>query len=691
MQIRKIDPSRASEECFVSNPLLDFSREPRFDAIQPEHIGPAIDSLLAQASAAVAVAETASPATWETVVIPLEDATERLWRGWGIVSHLHAVVNTPELRTAYNANLAKITRFSSELTQNLALYRQYKALRSSSKWPLYSQARRRSIELALRDFQLGGAELDAKGRARLAQIQQDISAISARFSQNVLDATDAWSCHLDSVEQLAGLAPEAIAAAQDAAAAEGRKGWKLTLQMPCYIAVMTQASNRDLREKLYRAYVVRCSDQGDDPTVDNSTLIDQLLALRAELAHLLGFPSYAAYSLAAKMAESPQHVINFLNDLALRARPYALRDRDELDQFASDHLGIAKLEAWDLAYAAEKLKQSRFGFSEQEVKQYFTLPHVLAGLFATIHSLYGVRVVADSADVWHPDVQFYRIEDDAGCCIGQFYCDLFAREGKRGGAWMDDCRQRRRTSQGVQTPIAFVVCNFGAGKNGEPATLRHDDVITLYHEMGHALHQLMTQVDELAVAGINGVEWDAVELPSQFMENFCWEWSRVQAMTCHVTSGQSLPYTLFERMRNGKNFHSGSKMLRQIEFALFDMHLHNRPDPTGESVMDVLERVRHTLAVRHPPAWSRFPHQFSHIFAGGYAAGYYSYKWAEVLSADAYAAFEENTASIRQTGQRFLEEILQQGGSRSAHENFCAFRGREPTIEALLRHNGMTG
>lgn len=672
----------------MSNPLLDFSSAPRFDAVTTEQIGPAIDQLLSQAYAAMKVAETASLLSWDYIVTPLENATERLWRAWGVVGHLHAVVNTPTLRDAYNDNLAKITRFSSELTQNLRLYQQYKALRNSAEWSSYSTQRRQSLTLALRDFQLGGAELDEQGRTRLSQIHQEISSLSARFGQNLLDATDHWSYFVESSTQLAGLSAEVIAAAKHAASSEGRSGWKLTLQPPCYTAVMIEADDRLLREKMYRAYAVRCSDQADDLTNDNSAVIDRLLVLRADLAHLLGFPTYAAYSLATKMANSPRHVTDFLIDLAQRAKPYALHDCQELDQFAREHLGITQLEPWDLAYAAEKLKQARFGFSEQEVKQYFTLPRVLSGLFATIGDLYGVHVVSDKTAVWQADVQFFRIEDHNGQCIGQFYLDLFAREGKRGGAWMDDCRQRRRTPDGIQTPIAIVVCNFGAGHNGEPATLRHEDVITLFHEMGHALHQLMTRVEELAVSGINGVEWDAVELPSQFMENFCWDWSRVQAMTGHIKTGLPLPFALFERMRASKNFHSGTKILRQIEFALFDMRLHDRPVPNDESFMDVLNHVRQEVAVRKPPSWSRFPHQFSHIFAGGYAAGYYSYKWAEVLSADAYAAFEE-AADINTIGRRFLAEILAQGGSRSAQENFRAFRGRAPNIDALLRHNGM--
>ena len=670
------------------NPLLDFSGLPRFDAISPEHIGPAIDALLAQAEAAVKAAEAVVPVTWEGFVAPLEDATERLWRAWGQVGHLQAVVNTPQLRQAYNDNLPRVTRFGSALGQNLALFAQYRALAASPEFAGSDPVRRKVVDNALRDFRLGGAELDEAAKARFSAVQEELAALSAKFSQNVLDATDAFALYLEDEARLSGLPADVVATARAAAQDEGKPGWKLSLQMPCYLPVQTYADDRALRQALYRANGVRASESGP-AELDNSGLIGRILALRAEQAALLGFSGYAQYSLATKMAQSADEVLEFLRDLAGRALPFARRDRAELEAFARDELGLDELQPWDLAYAAEKLKQARYSYSGQEVKRYFTEARVLAGLFDVIGSLYRVQVREDRAPVWHPDVRFYRVEDADGQLLGQFYLDLYAREGKRGGAWMDDCRNRRVTVAGTQTPLVYLVCNFGRGVDGKPATFSHDEVTTLFHEMGHGLHQLLTAIGELPVAGINGVEWDAVELPSQFMENFCWEWERVQAMTAHVDSGEPLPRALFEKMLAAKNFHSGMATVRQLEFALFDMELHSRFDPESDSVMQLLERVREEVAVNRAPDWHRFPHQFSHIFAGGYAAGYYSYKWAEVLSADAYAAFEEAPERLAQTGERFLREVLSRGGSRSALENFTAFRGRGPSLDALLRHNGM--
>ncbi|MBD9369610.1 M3 family metallopeptidase [Xanthomonas sp. XNM01] len=672
----------------MTNPLLDFSGLPRFDAITPEHIGPAIDQLLAEAEAAVAQAESVSPVGWETFVVPLEDATERLWRAWGLVGHLQAVVNTPALREAYNANLPKVSRFGSAIGQNLALYAQYKALRASAEWDGYDAVRRKVVENALRDFRLGGAELDDAQKVRFSEIQEELSSLGAKFSENVLDATDAYSHYVDDAAQLSGLPDDVIVAARARAEKEGRDGWLLSLQMPCYLPVQMLADDRALRERLYRANGLRASEVGPEAQ-DNGPLIERLLALRAELAALLGFEHYAGYSLETKMAQSADEALAFLRDLATRALPHARRDRAELEAFARDQLGLDTLEPWDLSWAGEKLKQARYSFSEQEVKRYFTEPRVLDGLFGLIHDLYGVRVEADTAPVWHEDVRFYRLVDADGALVGQFYLDLYAREGKRGGAWMNDCRNRRDRADGVQTPLVYLVCNFGRGVDDRPATFSHNEVTTLFHEMGHGLHQLLTRIGELPVAGINGVEWDAVELPSQFMENFCWEWARLQAMTAHVDDGSTLPRALYEKMLAAKNYQSGMFTVRQLEFALFDMELHSRFDPQQDSVLQLLERIRDEVAVNRAPAWHRFPHQFSHIFAGGYAAGYYSYKWAEVLSADAYAAFEETPDQLAQTGARFLAEVLSRGGSRSALENFTAFRGRAPRIDALLRHGGM--
>jgi oligopeptidase A len=675
------------------NPLLDFSGLPRFDTIRPEHVGPAIDTLLAEAEAAVKHAETVSPVTWDSFVVPLDDATEKLWRAWGQVNHLQGVLNSPELRKAYNDNLPRITRFSSAIGQNLALFSQYRALAEATDPATLDAARAKTLDNALRDFRLGGAELPDAQKARFAAVREELASLSAKFSENVLDATDEYEFWIKDKQHLSGLPAEVIAACRAAAKAEGEPGWKFTLQMPCYLPVLTYADDRPLRETLYRAYAVRASETGDEK-LDNSPLIGKILALRTELAQLLGFASYGEYSLATKMAQSPAEVMDFLRDLARRALPHAKQDRAELEAFARDELGMDTVEPWDVAYVSEKLKQARYSFSAQEVKQYFTEDAVLGGLFGVIKSLYGVDVVADTAPVWHPDVRFYRLQNADGALVGQFYLDLYAREGKRGGAWMDDCRNRRDRADGgqaraVQTPLVYLVCNFGKGVDGTPATFTHNDVTTLFHEMGHGLHQLLTEVGELSVAGINGVEWDAVELPSQFMENFCWEWERVQGMTRHVQSGEPLPRALFDRMVAARNFQSGMQTVRQLEFALFDMELHSRFDPTQDSVLALLERVRDEVAVNRPPAWHRFPHSFSHIFAGGYGAGYYSYKWAEVLSADAYAAFEEAPDQLADTGARFRAEILSRGGSRSALENFTAFRGRAPNIDALLRHSGM--
>ncbi|SEL46971.1 oligopeptidase A Metallo peptidase. MEROPS family M03A [Pseudoxanthomonas sp. GM95] len=670
------------------NPLLDFSGLPQFDAIRPEHVGPAIEALLADAEAAVKQAETVTPVTWDSFVVPLDDATEKLWRAWGQVNHLQGVVNSPELRKAYNDNLPKVTRFGSALGQNLALFSQYRALAEATDLAALDTARAKTLDNALRDFRLGGAELPDEQKARFAAVREELASLSAKFSENVLDATDEYEFWIKDKQHLSGLPADVIAACRAAAKAEGEPGWKFTLQMPCYLPVLTYADDRPLRETLYQAYAVRASEAGDEK-LDNSPLITQILALRAELAQLLGFASYGEYSLATKMAQSPAEVLGFLRDLATRALPHARQDRAELEAFARDELGLDTVEPWDVAYVGEKLKQARYSFSAQEVKQYFTEDAVLGGLFGVIKSLYGVDVVADSAPVWHPDVRFYRLQNADGALVGQFYLDLYAREGKRGGAWMDDCRNRRHRADGEQTPLVYLVCNFGKGVDGTPATFTHSDVTTLFHEMGHGLHQLLTEVGELSVAGINGVEWDAVELPSQFMENFCWEWARVQGMTRHVETGEPLPRALFDKMIAAKNFQSGMQTVHQLEFALFDMELHSGFDPAQDSVLALLERVRDEVAVNRPPAWHRFPHSFSHIFAGGYGAGYYSYKWAEVLSADAYAAFEEAPDQLAETGARFRAEILSRGGSRSALENFTAFRGREPNIDALLRHHGM--
>ncbi|KMN81678.1 oligopeptidase A [Chromobacterium sp. LK11] len=670
------------------NPLLDFSGLTRFAEIKPEHISPAIDELLSAARAAVKrlTAEQGAP-SWESFVDPLTDATEHLGRAWGVVGHLNAVVNTPELREAYNANIPRISEFWTEMGQNLDLFARFKALAASPEHADYSAARKKIVSNDLRDFRLSGAELPQAEKERFAAIQTRLAELSAKFEQNVLDATDAFSLYIEDKAELAGVPEDSLELFAAAAAGDDKSGYKITLQFPFYFPVLQYADNRALREKLYQANVQRASEFGPAER-DNSPIIREKLQLAREEAQLLDFANFAELSLFTKMAESPEQVIAFLRDLAARAKPFAIKDRQELEAFAAAELGLAKLEAWDLAYAAEKLRVARYAFSEQEVKQYFPESKVLPGLFGVVSTLFGVEVRPSSAPVWHPDVRFFDIHKD-GQLVGSFYFDLYARDGKRSGAWMDDARGRRSKSGQVQTPIAYLTCNFTRPVGDKPALFTHDEVITLFHEFGHGLHHMLTRVDELGVAGINGVEWDAVELPSQFLENFAWEWDVVQDMTRHVDSGAALPRELFDKMLAAKNFQSGMATVRQLEFALFDLQLYSVFDADKGDWLALLEEVRREVAVNFPPAYNRFPNSFSHIFAGGYSAGYYSYKWAEVLSADAYAAFEEAGGANPDTGKRFWDEILAVGGSRPALESFRAFRGRDPQIDALLRHSGM--
>ncbi|MDO8347727.1 MAG: M3 family metallopeptidase [Rugosibacter sp.] len=680
------------------NPLLDFSGLPRFDTVAPEHVAPAIRQLLDENRTLVAqLIASETPVAWETFVQPLIDANERLSRAWGVVGHLHSVNDVPPWREAYNALLPEVSSFYAELGQNLALFSKYQALAASAGFAALSPTRRKIISNELRDFRLSGAELAEEQKPRFKAIQEELSALAAKFSENVLDATNAHAEWIedDGEAALAGLPDDVRAAARHAAEKENRPGWKFTLHAPSYIPVLQYADNREVRARMYRAYATRASEFGKAEW-DNGPLIDRILALRAEEARMLGYANFAEVSLAAKMAESPAQVADFLRDLAHKARPFAERDLEELRAFAQAELGLAAMESWDMAWASEKLRQARYSFSDDEVKQYFPEDKVLAGLFLVIESLYNVRLLPDTAPVWESTVRFFRIER-AGELIGQFYVDLYARETKRGGAWMDEAVTRRTTGAefSLQTPVAYLNCNFPAPVGGKPATFSHDDVITLFHECGHGLHHLLTLVDELPVSGIHGVEWDAVELPSQFMENFCWEWDVLCGMTTHVDSGAPLPRALYDKMLAAKNFQSGLQMLRQLEFSLFDLRLHWDFIPGGgASVLQLLAEVRRETAVIIPPQWNRFPNSFSHIFAGGYAAGYYSYKWAEVLSADAYAAFEEaarqsDSTLDAATGERFWREILAVGGSRSALESFKAFRGREPRPDALLRHSGM--
>ena len=674
----------------MTNPLLAPVALPLFDQIQPEHVSPAMDALLARAETALAeVTQDSFAANWTDISRVLDVATENLSRAWGAVSHLNSVADTPELRAAYNAALPRVTEFWTRLGADERLYAKYKAINVSSLNPEQRQAHKNAV----RNFVLSGAELQGQDRVRFAEIQERLAELSQKFSENALDATEAFA-HYAQEGELAGVPQDVIDTALALAQAEGQSGYKLTLKMPSYLPVMQFAHSSALRETLYRAYNTRASDQspGEHSRFDNSAIMAEILALRLEESRLLGYQNFGEVSVVAKMADSPEQVISFLRDLACRARPYAEKDVADLRAFAAEHLNLNNPQPWDYAYIGEKLKEARYAFSEQEVKQYFTAPKVLEGLFKIVETLFDVHLAKDTAPVWKPEVQFYRIER-AGQLIGQFYLDQPARTGKRGGAWMDDVRARwlRPDTGQLQTPVAHLVCNFAEGVAGKPALLTHDDVTTLFHEFGHGLHHMLTQVNERDVSGISGVEWDAVELPSQFMENFCWEWDVLKHMTAHVDTGEPLPRALFDKMMAAKNFQSGMQTLRQVEFSLFDMLLHTQGDD-NKDVMALLAEVRAEVAVIQAPPYSRPAHTFSHIFSGGYAAGYYSYKWAEVLSADAYAAFEESASGAAanvETGRKYREAILEAGGSRPAMESFKAFRGREPSIDALMRHQGM--
>ncbi|WP_411879942.1 M3 family metallopeptidase [Polaromonas sp. YR568] len=685
----------------MTNPLLDFSDLPLFDRIQPEHVGPAVDELMAKAETALeTVTAPDFPASWTGISGVLDVATENLGRAWGAVSHLNSVADTPELRAAYNAALPRVTEFWTRLGADERLYAKYKAIDVSN----LNAEQRQAHKNAIRNFVLSGAELQGADRERFAQIQERQAELSQKFSENALDATDAFAYYATEAE-IAGIPADVLQTARTQAEAEGKAGYRLSLKMPSYLPVMQFAVSSKLRESLYKAYTTRASDQAapEFSKFDNSAIMKEILALRLEEAKLLGYNNFGEVSVVAKMAKSPDEVIAFLRDLARRARPYAEKDVADLRAFAASQLNLADIQPWDYAYVGEKLKEARYAFSEQEVKQYFTAPKVLAGLFKIVETLFEVAIRKDSAPVWKPGVEFYRIER-GGELVGQFYLDQPARTGKRGGAWMDDVRARwlRPDTGKLQTPVAHLVCNFADGVGGKPALLTHDDVTTLFHEFGHGLHHMLTQVNERDVSGISGVEWDAVELPSQFMENFCWEWDVLKHMTAHVDTGAPLPRALFDKMLAAKNFQSGMQTLRQVEFSLFDMLLHTSHNPADE-LMGLLAEVRKEVAVIPSPAYSRTAHTFSHIFSGGYAAGYYSYKWAEVLSADAYAAFEETataspspagddagkTTVTVETGRKYRKAILEAGGSRPAMESFKAFRGREPSIDALLRHQGM--
>jgi oligopeptidase A len=672
------------------NPLLACAERPDYSAIRPEHVSPAISELLAQAEAALKRAVGPEVAAdYDAMAAVLETAVERLNAAWGHVSFLQSVADTPALRAAHAENLPRVVDFHTRLGADAGLYAKYKAIASGPGAAQLSPARRKALADALRDFVLGGAELQGAARERFAAVQDRMAALSQTFGDHVLDATDAFALVVPE-SRLAGVPADVVAAARERARAAGVEGCQLTLQIPCYLPVLQYAEDRALREAMFRAYSTRASELGAAEH-DNSAIVRELVQLRQEEAALLGLPTYAHLSLVPKMARSPEEVLAFLRDLARRARPHADRELHELQAFAASHLGIADLQAWDRPFVAERLKQQRYAFSSAELKQYFTLPRVLQGLFRLVETLFGVALREDQAPVWHDSVRFYRVWRGSEP-VAAFYLDLLARPGKGSGAWMSDARQRwRRPDGALQLPVAHLVCNFAAPVGDRPTLLTHDDVITLFHEFGHGLHHMLTQVDELAVAGIAGVEWDACELPSQFMENFCWEWEVLQRLTAHVDSGEPLPRELFDRLTAARHFQNGLRMVRHCEYALFDMRLHLEQGH-AEAPVDALALAR-TVAAEvapvAPPDFARYPHSFSHLFDGGYAAGYYGYAWAEVLSADAYSAFEEAGVFDAATGERFRCSILETGGSRPALESFQAFRGREPAIDALLRHQGL--
>ena len=677
----------------MSNPLLENPVLPQFSSIQAAHVEPAIEELLQQCRQHLeAVVKTASDAgpNWDNLVAPLEEQDDRLGKAWSPVGHLNAVMNSEALREAYTNSLSKLTAYSTEVGQNQELFNAYQALADSSQYQALSTAQQQAVEHALRNFRLAGVDLPEQEKRRFSELKQRLSELSTQFSNNVLDATQGWFKHINTEADLAGMPDNAIALAKQAAEQKQLEGYVVTLDIPSYLAVMTHADNRALREEIYTAYCTRASDQG--PTAgqwDNAPLIDEILKLRHEMAQLLGFNNYAERSLATKMAEDCDQVESFLVELAEKSRAVAEQDLQELKDFAEKNGGPNDFQAWDQAYYSEKLQQQKFAISQEELRPYFPADRVVKGMFDVVSRLFGIEIETAKTDLWHSDVQFFSIAKDDQV-IANFYLDLYARENKRGGAWMDECRVRRQSGGQLQLPVAYLTCNFTPAIGDKPALLTHNEVVTLFHEFGHGLHHMLTQIDVAAVSGINGVAWDAVELPSQFLENWCWEASVIPMISGHYETGEPLPEELLNNLLAAKNFQSAMQMLRQIEFALFDFRLHRNYNPGRPvAVQEQLDQVRDQVAVIKPPAFNRFQNGFSHIFAGGYAAGYYSYKWAEVLSSDAFSRFEEEGVFNLDTGQSFLQEILQQGGSKDAMTLFKNFRGREPSIDALLRHSGI--
>ena len=680
----------------MENPLLDFTGLPRFAEIEPHHVEPALDALLAENRAQIKkLATQSNRADWKNFAVPLVLIEERLDRLWATVSHLNAVCDSEDLRRAYEAALEKRTTYQTEVSQNRDLFTGFKRINESGELDRLDLAKQKTVSNAIRDFRLGGVELEGTARQRFAEIATELAAFSNRFEQNLLDATDGWHLDLTAEPDLEGLPETARALARQTAELAGIEGWRFTLQAPAFIPFMMFSSRRELRREMYHAYVTRASDCGPNAgRWDNSVVMDRILELRSEQAALLGYDRYVDYALVTRMATTSANVQIFLDDLVDRTRSHARKDLEELAKFVAQEALDTELEVWDLPYWSERLRQSQYQFSQEEVRPYFPLPRVLEGMFEVVRQLFGivVRPAAATPQVWHPDAMFFEILDDAATVRGQFYLDAYARTNKRGGAWMADCIGRYRKPDGsLQTPVALLTCNFSPPVDDKPSLLTHEDVLTLFHEFGHGLHHMLTKVDEPAVAGINGVPWDAVELPSQFLENWCWERAALDLISGHFESGERLPAELLQNLRDARNFQSGLQMVRQLEFSVFDLRLHSDETPGKQSIQDVLDEVRRDVAVVQPPSFNRFQHSFSHIFAGGYAAGYYSYKWAEVLSADAFGRFEEQGLFDRDSGKAFLTEILEQGGVQDPLAMFVAFRGREPSVDTLLRHLGLAG
>ena len=678
----------------MNNPLLTMDSLPPFSQIQPEQVQAAVTQAIADCKQKITdVLAQRDSHTWDSLIAPLEEVNDRLARVWSPVSHLNSVLNSEALRAAHDACLPLLSEFQTYVGQHEGLYQAYLGLFESDDFPRLDGAQRKEIQNTLRDFRLSGIGLPAEAQQRYGEIQARLSELASRFSNNVLDATQGWTKLVSDEAELAGLPQSVLAAARQLAEQKGQQGWLFTLDIPSYLPVMMYADNRELRAELYEAFTTRASDQGPNAGKwDNSAIMTELLSLRRELAQLLGFGNYAELSLATKMAEKTEQVVGFLTDLAAKSLPQGKAELEEIRTFAAEHHGQRELAAWDLPYYAEKLKQHKFSISDEQLRPYFPANKVVKGLFEVVKRVFGIKVRERlGIDTWHPDVRFYDIFDAEDELRGSFYLDLYAREHKQGGAWMDVCLGRRYRQDGsLQKPVAYLTCNFNGPVDGKPALFTHDEVVTLFHEFGHGMHHMLTQIDVAGVAGINGVAWDAVELPSQFLENWCWESEALAFISGHHETGEPLPADLLEKMLTARNFQAAMQMLRQLEFALFDFRLHQEFDPANpDQIPTLLAEVRSQVAVMTPPAFNRFQHSFSHIFAGGYAAGYYSYKWAEVLSADAFSRFEEEGIFNPATGQSFLKNILEKGGSKEPMELFRAFRGREPQVDALLRHSGI--